>query len=89
MAGEVRVWWLDARPVLVTPHPDSTHNRCATPDLGRVRAAVAAPGCRLVTTDLAQRADGVSRVVEVGDGPASDLHRAVDRAGFAAMLTGA
>ncbi|HEY3502035.1 MAG TPA: ATP-grasp domain-containing protein [Actinocatenispora sp.] len=88
LAAEVRVWWLDARPVLVSPHPDSTYTQCVTPDLDQVRDAVSTLDCRLVTTDLAQRADGMLRVVEVGDGQVSDLHQAADLAGFAEMLTG-
>ncbi|WP_125623383.1 ATP-grasp domain-containing protein [Streptomyces sp. WAC 00631] len=39
----------------------------------RLAPLVAELGCRFVTTDLALRSDGVPRVVEVGDGQASDL----------------
>lgn len=70
--GEVRVWWVDGEPVLVTAHPD-TPGRVPEPALGPVRDAVRELGCRWVTTDMALREDGVWRVVEVGDGQVSGL----------------
>ncbi|MFK0253970.1 ATP-grasp domain-containing protein [Streptomyces sp. NPDC090445] len=99
--GEIRVWWRDGVPRLVTPHPDSPAGACAGPggagggaqpgpqELEPVRAAVEALDCPFVTTDLALRADGVWRVVEVGDAQVSDVHRAVDLAAFARLLTAA
>ncbi|MFP3986219.1 ATP-grasp domain-containing protein [Streptomyces sp. E11-3] len=72
--GEARAWWVDGEPVLVTAHPD-TPGSSPRPELGAVRDAVAALGCRWVTTDLALREDGVWRVVEVGDGQVSGLPR--------------
>ncbi|MCD0453586.1 ATP-grasp domain-containing protein [Actinocorallia sp. API 0066] len=75
--SEARVWWVDGDPVLVGPHPDNPDAGVA-PDLDQVRPAVRALGCRFVTTDLARRADGVWRVVEVGDGQVSDLHTDAD-----------
>ncbi|MDK9494835.1 ATP-grasp domain-containing protein [Streptomyces katrae] len=85
---EVRVWWRDGEPRLVTPHPDHPEPAAALPAaaLEPVRAAVGALGCRFVTTDLALREDGVWRVVEVGDGQVSDLHPAVDPAALAELL---
>ncbi|ACQ80999.1 conserved hypothetical protein [Beutenbergia cavernae DSM 12333] len=70
-AAEARVWWVDGAPVVVGPHPD-TPDDVPAPDLAAVAPAVAALGCRFVTTDLALRDDGVWRVVEVGDGQVSD-----------------
>lgn len=86
-ATEVRVWWRDGEPRLVTAHPDSPYGAVAAPDLDPVRAAVRALDCPFVTTDLALRADGVWRVVEVGDGQVSDLHREADPGSFAGLLT--
>jgi hypothetical protein len=74
---QVRVWWLDAVPVLVGPHPD-TPAFTAMPSLDDVGSAVAALGCRFVTTDLAPCPDGGWRVVEVGDGQVSDLPTGLD-----------
>ncbi|MFD8635480.1 ATP-grasp domain-containing protein [Streptomyces sp. NPDC059533] len=89
-ATEVRVWWRGGEPRLFTAHPDSPVVEAAeipARDLEPVRAAVRALGCPFVTTDLALRADGAWRVVEVGDGQVSDLHRKVDPALLAALLT--
>ncbi|MEV7560061.1 ATP-grasp domain-containing protein [Streptomyces sp. NPDC089795] len=89
-AAEVRVWWRDGVPRLVTAHPDSPVAEVPQgieAALEPVRAAVEALGCPLVTTDLALRADGVWRVVEVGDGQVSDLHKEADQAAFCRLLT--
>ncbi|KOU72722.1 hypothetical protein ADK61_26010 [Streptomyces sp. XY66] len=85
-AAEVRVWWRDASPRLVTAHPDSPVAEVVTPDLAPVREAVEALGCPFVTTDLALRADGVWRVVEVGDGQVSDLRHGADLDAFVRIL---
>lgn len=77
-AAEVRVWWLDGQPQLVTPHPDSAHRSGPVPELGQIETAVRSLGCRFVTTDVALRSDGQWRVVEVGDGQVSDLHASID-----------
>ncbi|MFF8842117.1 ATP-grasp domain-containing protein [Streptomyces sp. NPDC015127] len=86
--AEMRVWWLDGVPRLVTPHPDNLHRGGPAPELGHIATAVRALGCRFVTTDVALRTDGVWRVVEVGDGQVSDLHRDVDPADLAVLLAG-
>ena len=83
--GEARVWWLDGRPVLTTAHPDTPGLR-PVPDLDAVTPLVAALDCRFVSTDLAQRADGVWRVVEVGDGQVSDLPPDIDPAALTTPL---
>ncbi|MBO1334510.1 ATP-grasp domain-containing protein [Streptomyces sp. VRA16 Mangrove soil] len=78
---ELRVWWIDAAPVLTTAHPDARNPHGAAlpqPDLDALAPLVRALGNRFVTTDLARRDDGVWRVVEVGDGQVSDLPEAVD-----------
>ncbi|WP_037900242.1 ATP-grasp domain-containing protein [Streptomyces sp. NRRL S-350] len=86
---EARVWWLDGHPVLVGPHPDAPH-RTVEPDLTDVRSLVRTLGCRFITTDLANRADGSGwRVVEVGDGQVSDLPRGIDPSGLLSSLIAA
>ncbi|MFF1556517.1 ATP-grasp domain-containing protein [Streptomyces sp. NPDC058279] len=85
--AEIRVWWLDGTPRLVTAHPDSLCGAVEAPDLGPLRPAVEALDCRFVTTDLALRADGVRRVVEVGDGQVGDMHRDADPAALVSLLT--
>jgi hypothetical protein len=77
--GEARVWWLDGQVVLTTGHPD-TPDLQPVPALDHIRPLVRELGCRFVTTDLALRADGVWRVIEVGDGQVSDLPADADPA---------
>ncbi|MFD9209209.1 GNAT family N-acetyltransferase [Streptomyces sioyaensis] len=85
--GTARVWWVDGEPVLTGPHPDTPGLR-PVPDLASVAPAVRTLGARFVTTDLARRADGVWRVVEVGDGQVSGLPAGVDhRPLFEALVT--
>jgi hypothetical protein len=77
--GEARVWWVDGEPVLVGPHPD-TPERYPNPRTDLVAPCVRSLGCRFITTDLTRRADGVWRVVEIGDGQVSDLPAAAEPA---------
>ncbi|MFJ6718238.1 MULTISPECIES: ATP-grasp domain-containing protein [unclassified Streptomyces] len=86
--AEIRVWWLDGTPRLVTAHPDCVPGEIGALDLGPVRTAVEALDCRFVTTDLARRADGVLRVVEVGDGQVGDIHRDTHPGDLVGLLTG-
>lgn len=75
--GEARVWWVDGEPALIGPHPDDP-DLDPEPELDAVAPAVRTLGCRFITTDLARRADGQWRVVEVGDGQVSDLPATID-----------
>ncbi len=72
-SAEARGWWVDGRCALLSAHPDTPER---TPpddvDLSAVGPLVAALGLPFVTVDLARRADGVWRVVELGDGQVSD-----------------
>jgi hypothetical protein len=86
--AEARVWWLDGAPVIIGPHPD-TPEEPVSPDLGGLAPLVAALGCRFITTDLAQRDDGVWRVVEVGDGQVSDRPVSVGATRLISALTAA
>jgi hypothetical protein len=86
VAAEVRVWWLDGKPRMLTAHPDDRFGHGLVPDLDHIEPSVRRLGCRFVTTDVCLRSDGVWRVVEVGDGQVSDLHRSSDRGEFTAVL---
>jgi len=86
--GEARVWWINGEPVLTTAHPDTPDLR-PVPVLDRIRPLVRTLGCGFVTTDLAQRADGSWRVIEVGDGQVSDLPAGTDPAALLEPLTSA
>ncbi|MGW4463981.1 ATP-grasp domain-containing protein [Micromonospora sp. NPDC004704] len=71
--AEVRTWWVDGVCVLVGPHPDTPDEAPAREvDLAAVVPLVSGLGLPFVTVDLALRADGVWRVVELGDGQVSD-----------------
>lgn len=67
---EVRTWWVDGACALIGPHPDTPNEVPDAPDLAEVGPLVR--HLRFVTVDLARRADGVWRVVELGDGQVSD-----------------
>lgn len=85
---QARVWWLDGAPVQTTAHPD-TPQVAPEPDLTGIGDAVAALGCRFVTTDLARRSDGAWRVIEVGDGQVSDFPQGTNVAPLITALTAA
>lgn len=78
-ASEARVWWLDAEPILIGPHPDNPAVH-VEPDLTAIAPTVSRFGRRFITTDVARRVDGVWRVIEVGDAQVSDLPSTVDPA---------
>lgn len=71
--AEVRTWWIDGVCRLVTAHPDTPDQLppadAHVPGLALVVAELALP---FVTIDLARRADGAWRVIELGDGQVSD-----------------
>jgi hypothetical protein len=72
-SAEVRTWWINGVCALTGPHPDTPSDRPpCEPDLAEVRPLVAALRLPFVTVDFAQRADGVWRIVELGDGQVSD-----------------
>lgn len=83
--AEVRTWWVDGRCVLVTPHPDTPAGEPpADVDLG----LLSPPALPFVTVDLTRRADGVRRVVELGDGQVSDWPSSWDPARLVSALAG-
>lgn len=81
-SNEVRTWWRDGECVLVSVHPDTAGELTLEPDLSAVAPRVAALGLPFVSVDLAQREDGVWRVIELGDGQVSDRPRSVAAAAF-------
>jgi hypothetical protein len=71
--AEVRSWWVDGECRLVGAHPDSpAEPPPADCDPAGMNPVIAGLGLPFVTVDLARRADGVWRVIEVGDGQVSD-----------------
>ncbi len=69
-SAEIRTWWVDGTCALVGPHPDTPEDVPDAPDLTAIGPLLR--GLRFVTVDLARRADGAWRVVELGDGQVSD-----------------
>jgi hypothetical protein len=77
--AEARTWWVGGQCRLTGAHPDTPDDLpAAEPDLSAVAPLVAALALPFVTVDLALRADGGWRVVELGDGQVSDRPRSID-----------
>lgn len=71
--AEVRTWWIDGACRLVTAHPDTPDELPPDDlDVAFLRPVVSGLGLPFVTVDLARRADGAWRVIELGDGQVSD-----------------
>jgi len=72
--AEVRTWWINGTCRLITAHPDTPDQAPPDDDVVPPGVADAIADLRLpfVTVDLAQRADGTWRIVELGDGQVSD-----------------
>ena len=88
-SAEVRTWWVGGACRLVTPHPDTPER--APPegfDPSAVAPLVAALGLPFVTVDFALRADGVWRIIELGDGQVSDRPSTTPPHAFLAALLG-
>jgi hypothetical protein len=72
-SAEVRTWWINGTCTLIGAHPDTPNDAPpAGVDLAPVAPLIAALDLPFVTVDLALRADGVWRVIELGDGQVSD-----------------
>jgi hypothetical protein len=71
--AEARTWWVDGVCRAVGAHPD-TPDELPPADLvlSDLEGPVAGLGLPFVTVDLARRADGAWRVIELGDGQVSD-----------------
>ena len=87
--GEARTWWVNGQCALITPHPDTPQSPSAEPrslPLTQIAQRVTALGVAFATVDLALRADGTWRVVEVGDGQVSGLPGATPAADLIAAI---
>jgi hypothetical protein len=84
---ELRTWWVDGVCRIVGPHPDLPADTVVPqPDLTAIEPLVAKLGLPFVTVDVVHRADGVWRVVELGDGQVSDRPAAVSPEAMIGML---
>jgi hypothetical protein len=85
--AEVRTWWVDGACRLVTAHPDTPDSPAPDGlDLAWLAPLVGSLGLAFVTVDLVLRADGVWRVVELGDGQVSDRPSSTDPAALVAAI---
>ncbi|GAB6903117.1 ATP-grasp domain-containing protein [Kineosporia succinea] len=76
--AEVRTWWIDGACAVAGPHPDSPEALPEVPfDPAPYASLIGGLGLPFVTVDFALRADGVWRVVELGDGQVSDCPSAL------------
>jgi hypothetical protein len=72
-SAETRTWWVDGTCRLATAHPDTPANLPPTElDLAQFAPLIASLSLPFVTADLVKRADGIWRIVEIGDGQVSD-----------------
>jgi hypothetical protein len=82
-SAEVRTWWLDGTCRLATPHPD-TPSEPPPPglDLTPFAPLIQALAIPFLTADLALRADGTWRVIELGDGQVNDRPATTEASDF-------
>jgi hypothetical protein len=86
---EVRTWWINGACALITAHPDTPQELPpADLDPAQFQPAITALALPFVTVDLTRRADGVWRIVELGDGQVSDRPRTTAAAHMVKALTG-
>ena len=71
-SSEARTWWVDGSCRLTTAHPDTPGDLPQGIDLALFTPLIRALGLPFVTADLALRADGTWRLIELGDGQVSD-----------------
>lgn len=87
-SAEARTWWIGGTCRLVTAHPDTPGDLPSDIDLESCTPLIGSLGLPFVSVDLALRADGTWRVIELGDGQVSDRPASTDPTAFLnAVLT--
>jgi hypothetical protein len=81
-SAEARTWWAGGTCRLVTAHPDTPGDLPLDIDLAPFTPLIGSLGLPFVTADLALRADGTWRVIELGDGQVSDRPASTEPAAF-------
>jgi hypothetical protein len=71
-SAEARTWWVGGICRLVTAYPDTSGDLPPYIDLAPFTPLIGSLALPFVTADLALRADGTWRVIELGDGQVSD-----------------
>lgn len=71
-SAEARTWWIDGTCRLVTAHPDTPADLPPAIDLTPFTSLIRSLSLPFATADLALRADGTWRLIELGDAQVSD-----------------
>jgi hypothetical protein len=88
-SAEVRTWWVSGTCRLITAHPDTPAAPPPVIDPGPFAPLIGSLALPFISADLARRADGTWRVIEIGDGQVSDRPASTSASAFlAAILTG-
>jgi hypothetical protein len=87
-SAEARTWWAGGTCRLVAAHPDTPGDLPPGIDLAPFAPLIGSLALPFATADLALRADGTWRVVELGDGQVSDRPPATDPAAFLNAVLG-
>jgi ATP-grasp domain, R2K clade family 3 len=89
VGAEARTWWVDGVCRLIGPHPDTPHDDPPVDlDVSVIAPLVAQLRLPFVTVDLARRADGAWRVIELGDGQVSDRPVTISPDDLVAIIAG-
>ena len=81
-SAEARTWWVNGTCRLITAHPDTPGNLPPDIDLTPFTPLIRTLALPFATADLALRADGTWRVIELGDGQVSDRPSTASPAAF-------
>jgi hypothetical protein len=87
-SAEARTWWVGGTCRLTTAHPDTPRDLPPDIDLAPLTPLIRSLGLPFVTADLAIRADGTWRVIELGDGQVSDRPSTSEPAAFLNAILG-
>jgi hypothetical protein len=87
-SAEARTWWAGGTCRLVTAHPDTPGDLPPDIDLAALTPLIRSLRLPFVTADLALRADGTWRIIELGDGQVSGRPSTTDPAAFLNAILG-
>ena len=89
LTEEYRSFWLDGKPIFMSPYWEEGKYRSTTPTLEPFAEVAGDVRSRLFTMDLAKRRDGEWMIVELGDGQVSGLPMESDAGRFYKSLAAA